>query len=188
MTTLEHQVLTGAASCNIICCMRRDSRLSGVLHVLLHMHAHDGPMTSAALAHAMTTNPVVVRRILAGLREHGYVRSEKGHGGGWTLACDPARVTLRDVHAALGSPSVLAIGNRTEAPGCLIEQAVNAAVGQALDAAEALLLARLGEVTLAALHAEVGARLAAHQHTHQHARRHVDHHRAPRRARTRSAP
>ena len=143
---------------------------------------------SAALAHAMTTNPVVVRRILAGLREHGYVRSEKGHGGGWTLACDPARVTLRDVHAALGSPAVLAIGNRTEAPGCLIEQAVNAAVGQALDAAEALLLARLGEVTLAALHAEVGARLAAHQHARQHARRHVDHHRAPRRARTRSAP
>lgn len=168
--------------------MRRDSRLSGVLHVLLHMHAHDGPMTSAELAHAMTTNPVVVRRILAGLREHGYVRSEKGHGGGWTLACDPARVTLRDVHAALGSPSVLAIGNRTEAPGCLIEQAVNAAVGQALDAAEALLLARLGEVTLAALHAEVGARLAAHQHARQHARRLVDHHRAPRRARTRSAP
>lgn len=167
--------------------MRRDSRLSGVLHVLLHMLAHDGSMTSAALARAMTTNPVVVRRILGGLRARGYVRSTKGHGGGWALACDAAEVTLRDVYAALGNPALLAIGNRTEAPGCLIERAVNAALGDAFAAAEALLLARLGEVTLAALHAHVGAQLAAHQRAHPHARRHADHPRAPARARLRSS-
>ncbi|HYI06347.1 MAG TPA: Rrf2 family transcriptional regulator, partial [Reyranella sp.] len=46
--------------------MRRDSRLSGVLHVLLHMAEHDGPVTSDMLAKAMGTNPVVVRRIMAG--------------------------------------------------------------------------------------------------------------------------
>ena len=63
--------------------MKRDSRLSGVLHVLLHMAEHDGPLTSDILAKAMDTNPVVIRRILGGLREQGYVRSEKGHGGGW---------------------------------------------------------------------------------------------------------
>lgn len=160
--------------------------MSGVLHVLLHMLAHEGPMTSAALAHAMTTNPVVVRRILGGLRARGYVRSVKGHGGGWSLARDPGQVTLRDVYAALGSPTLLAIGNRTEAPGCLVERAVNAALGPALAAAEAALLARLGEVTLATLHADVGARLAAHQHAHPRARRHADHTRAPARARARS--
>lgn len=66
--------------------MKRDSRLSGVLHVLLHMAEQDGPTTSEVLAKAMTTHPVVIRRIMAGLRDHGYVRSEKGHGGGWTLA------------------------------------------------------------------------------------------------------
>jgi DNA-binding IscR family transcriptional regulator len=139
--------------------MRRDIRLSGVLHVLLHMAHHDGPMTSEVLAQAMQTNPVVIRRIMAGLREHGYVASEKGHGGGWTLACDLAKVTLRDVYAALGNPSLLAIGNRTEAPGCVVEQAVNAALGESFDAAEAFLLARLGEVTLAALAESVRGRM-----------------------------
>lgn len=139
--------------------MKRDSRLSGVLHVLLHMAQHDGPLTSEHMAKAMDTNPVVVRRVMAGLREHGYVRSEKGHGGGWVLSCDLARVTLRDVYAALGSPSLLAIGNRTESPGCLVEQAVNAALGESFDAAEALLLERLGEVTLAALSEDVRSRL-----------------------------
>lgn len=138
--------------------MRRDSRLSGVLHVLLHMAQHAEPMTSEAMAKAMDTNPVVIRRIMAGLRDAGYVRSEKGHGGGWTLACDLDAVTLRDIYDALGRPALLAIGHRTESPGCAVEEAVNAALGRSFDAAEALLLARFGEVTLAALGADVGQR------------------------------
>lgn len=139
--------------------MKRDSRLSGVLHVLLHMAEHEGPMTSETLAKAMQTNPVVIRRVMAGLRDAGYVRSEKGHGGGWTLACDLGAVTLRDVYNALGHPALLSIGNRTESPGCLVEQAVNAALSDAFREAEALLLARFETVTLAALSADFHARL-----------------------------
>ncbi|MBA4759973.1 Rrf2 family transcriptional regulator [Sphingosinicella sp.] len=139
--------------------MKRDSRLSGVLHVLLHMAEHDGPMTSETLAKAMQTNPVVIRRVMAGLRDAGYVRSEKGHGGGWTLACDLGAVTLRDVYNALGHPALLSIGNRTESPGCLVEQAVNAALSDAFREAEELLLARFETVTLAALSADFHARL-----------------------------
>ena len=141
--------------------MRRDSRLSGVLHVLLHMAEQRGPVTSEVLARAMDTNPVVIRRIMAGLRDRGFVRSEKGHGGGWTIACDLSKVTLRDVYAALGNPPLLAMGNRTEAPGCLVEQAVNAALDQAFDDAEALLLSRLGEVTLAMLGDDLRKRLGS---------------------------
>lgn len=147
--------------------MKRDSRLSGVLHVLLHMAEQEGPVTSEVLARAMGTHAVVIRRIMAGLREAGYVRSEKGHGGGWRLDCDLGAVTLADVLAALGRPSLLAIGNRTEAPGCLVEQAVNAALTEAFDEAEALLLARLGQVTLAALASDFHARLAARGGPHE---------------------
>lgn len=141
--------------------MRRDSRLSGVLHLLLHLAQRDGPVTSEDLAKAMDTNPVVIRRIMAGLRDKKYVRSEKGHGGGWTLACDLTKVTLRDIYRALGSPALLAMGNRTEAPGCVVEEAVNAALDRSFEDAEALLLARFGEVTLAMLSADVRVRLKA---------------------------
>lgn len=140
--------------------MRKDSRLSGVLHVLLHMAERDEPVTSEDLAKMMDTNPVVIRRTMSGLRQSGYVRSEKGHGGGWTLACDLSKVTLRDVYVALGSPSLLAIGNRTEAPGCLVEQAVNSQLLHAFDEAEKLLLHRFGQVTLSALSADVRSRFA----------------------------
>jgi DNA-binding IscR family transcriptional regulator len=140
--------------------MRPNSQLSGMLHVLLHMAERDGPITSEALAVMMQTNPVVIRRIMAGLRDGGHVRSEKGHGGGWTLACDLAAVTLRDVYNSLGHPSLFAIGNRSEAPDCLVEQAVNAALDGAVRDAEILLLSRLGDVTLAALSADVHNRMA----------------------------
>jgi DNA-binding IscR family transcriptional regulator len=138
--------------------MKRNSQLSGVLHVLLHMAERDEPATSESLAKAMDTNPVVIRRILAGLRDKGYVQSEKGHGGGWTLACDLSRVTLRDVYSALGCPPLLAMSNRTESPGCLVEQAVNNALDDAFRDAEALLLTRLGQVTLATLSDELRGR------------------------------
>lgn len=149
--------------------MKRDSKLSGVLHVLLHMAESADPMTSDALAAMMQTNPVVIRRILAGLREQGLVQSEKGHGGGWRLSCELQRVTLRDIYEALGAPTILAMGNRTEAPGCLVEEAVNAAMNQAFLEAESLLLARLGKVTLASLSEDFHKRLQerpAHLHTH----------------------
>lgn len=141
--------------------MRRDSRLSGVLHVLLHMAETKGPVTSDAMAKAMQTNPVVIRRIMAGLRDAGFVQSEKGHGGGWTIARNLGLITLRDVYAALGSPELFAMGNRTDAPGCLVEQAVNAALNTAFNDAEALLLDRFAAVTLAELSADFHARMVA---------------------------
>jgi len=136
-----------------------DTQLSGVLHVLIHLAQNTAPMTSEMLAKAMRTNPVVIRRTMAGLRDHGYVQSEKGHGGGWTLSCDLSKVTLRDIHAALGRPSLLAIGHRSEKPGCLIEAAVNSTLEKSFRDAEAVLLARFGAVTLGMLEAEVESRL-----------------------------
>lgn len=145
--------------------MKRDSRLSLTLHALLHMDA-ERPHTSEQIAQQTCGNAAVVRRTMAGLREAGLVRSEKGHGGGWTLARPLAKISLGAVYDALGAPAVFAIGDRTESPGCLVEQAVNRAMQGALGEAEALLMTRLRAVTLAAIAADVkrrhrGARRAA---------------------------
>lgn len=128
--------------------MRNDTRLSRMLHVLIHMARHDQPATSDTIAQMLGTNPVVVRRTMALLKKQGYVRSEKGHRGGWTLAKPLAEMTLLDIHQALGSSSLFAIGLSTDHPQCLVEQAVNAALTEAFDAAQALLIDRLGSVTL----------------------------------------
>ncbi|QFY63042.1 Rrf2 family transcriptional regulator (plasmid) [Rhizobium grahamii] len=129
--------------------MRQDSRLSRMLHVLIHMGQHDGAMTSDMIARMLDANPVVIRRTMAGLRENGYVRSEKGHGGGWTLARPLDELTLLDIHRAVGEPSIFALGPAYDMPGCPIEKAVNATLKDVFADAEQLLLKRFAGVTLA---------------------------------------
>jgi Rrf2 family protein len=134
-----------------------------VLHVLLHMARDaDRTLTSAEIATMLGTNAAVVRRTLAGLRQAGFVASEKGHQGGWRLAADLKHVTLLDVHHAVGGPQVFAIGADRDNPSCAVERVVNAALADALQQAEALLLDRLGAVTLADLAAEFDAHCQAH--------------------------
>jgi DNA-binding IscR family transcriptional regulator len=109
------------------------------------------------------TNSVVIRRTMAGLRAAGIVRSEKGHGGGWSLGKELEDVTLWDVYEALGEPTVFAIGNRNESPGCLVEKAVNRSLAGAFEKAEALLGAELRAVTIADLAREVGPHARHHK-------------------------
>lgn len=141
--------------------MKHDSRLSSVLHALLHMTAFNRPMTSEALAQCMSTHPVVVRRTMAGLREAGIVQSEKGHGGGWVISADLEKVTLRDIFEALGEPAIFAMGHRNENPQCLVEQAVNVTLASAFDEAEALLMERFASVSIAQIAQEFKARYPA---------------------------
>lgn len=128
--------------------MNRDTRLSDVLHVLLHMDQVEEPLTSEVLARSMGTNPAVFRRTMAGLREAGIVRSGKGHGGGWQLARPLTKITLLSVYDALGRPNLFAIGNRSDHPGCLVEKNVNAVMTETMAEANALFAKRFGEVTL----------------------------------------
>lgn len=131
--------------------MRTDSRLSRMLHVLLHMARHDRPYTSEQIAGMLQTNAVVVRRTMAGLRASGYVQSVTGQGGGWTIACDLSKTTLLDIHRAVGGRHIFAIGIDNTNPSCAVERVVNSSVADALSRAEQLLISRLGEVTLAEL-------------------------------------
>ena len=122
------------------------------------MDRHQQSATSDTLAQMLGTNPVVVRRTMALLKEQGYVTSEKGHRGGWSLSKPLSQMTLLDIHQALDSTSIFAIGLSTDHPQCLVEQAVNAVLTDAFDEAQALLLKRLGAITLAQLAEDFDAR------------------------------
>ena len=63
--------------------------------------------TSHALATALATNPVVVRRLLSALSRAGLVTNAKGPSGGTHLAKSPKQVTLRDVYRALNAGELL---------------------------------------------------------------------------------
>ncbi|VTU38702.1 Rrf2 family transcriptional regulator [Variovorax sp. RA8] len=143
--------------------MKSSSQLSDVLHVILHLAQADAPLTSEALASAMSTNPVVLRRLMVGLREAGLVSSGKGHGGGWVMSAPVESVTLRDVHMALGAPALVSLGFREDRPECLVAQVVNESLQTAVQQAEASLLKRLEGITLAELLKGFERRLKTHR-------------------------
>lgn len=128
--------------------MPRDLRLSRMLHVLIHMDRHVARVTSDRIAQMISTNPVVVRRMMAGLRDRGIVLSEKGHGGGWQLARPLSQVSLRDVYEAVGKPPLFNIGSQADPAACLVEQAVDARLDVTLREAEARLLAQFAAITV----------------------------------------
>jgi len=131
--------------------MNKDTRLSDVLHVLLHLGQVKDPVTSDVLARSMGTNPAVFRRTMAGLREAGYVSAEKGHGGGWLLARPLDEISLLDVYVALGRPTLFAFGNRDGHPDCQVQRRVNAVLAETMAQAEALFVQRFSDVSLATL-------------------------------------
>ncbi|MBN8291815.1 Rrf2 family transcriptional regulator [Rhodobacter sp. NTK016B] len=126
--------------------MPRDLRMSRMLHVLIHMDRHVGRATSDQIARMLSTNAVVVRRMMAGLRERGLVTSEKGHGGGWELARSLADFTLLDVYEAVGQPPLFNIGSEAEPAECLVEKAVDARMDATLLEAEKRLLAEFASI------------------------------------------
>ncbi|HKT94939.1 MAG TPA: Rrf2 family transcriptional regulator [Paraburkholderia sp.] len=131
--------------------MRTDSRLSRVLHALIHMDRAEGPLTSEDIASLLGTNPVVVRRLLGGLRDCGYVQSEKGHGGGWVLGVELDGITLLDVYCAVGEPPLFSDLVSEDHPECLIEQSVNAHLSATLREAEKVLLEKFASVSISML-------------------------------------
>ncbi len=128
--------------------MPRDLRMSRMLHVLIHMDRHVPRATSDEISRMISTNPVVVRRMMGGLRDRGIVSSEKGHGGGWQLTRPLAEVTLRDVYEAVGAPPLFNIGPGAEPSGCLVERAVDARLDASLREAEVRLLEQFSQVSV----------------------------------------
>lgn len=141
--------------------MPRDSRMSRMLHVLIHMDRHMQHPTSEQISRMLGTNPVVVRRMMSGLRENGMVKSEKGHGGGWQLTRDLADISLLDVYTAIGAPPLFNVGPDRDNPDCLVEQAVDARLAETLDSAETLLRDRFSAISVADLAQDFEVRLEA---------------------------
>jgi len=128
--------------------MRVDYRLARMLHVLTHLHGRTVPASSEELATMLDTNPVLVRRMMAGLRSAGYVTSTAGRSGGWMLQVAPESITVLDVYQALEEPVIFAIGPSIDHPGCQAERAITAALEVALAQAAGALLREFGNARL----------------------------------------
>lgn len=128
--------------------MTIDLKLPRVLHVLIHLSLRERIMSSAEIANMLATNPVVVRRMLAGLRESGLIEATKGRSGGWRVSKPLTDISVADVFEALGRPGWSDRPVTNDHPGCPVEGAVNQTIAKVEAEAVMHVLTRYGALSL----------------------------------------
>jgi len=139
--------------------MSTSSRTTISIHILsLLAFSGPEPLTSEFIAGSVNTNPVVIRRLLARLREAGLVGSQGGPGGGWQLRRRPEKITLRDIHVAVEGASLFPLHSATPNPRCPVGKHIQSALTGLFRSAQEALEADLARTSLAHLVQDLQAR------------------------------
>ena len=125
----------------------------------------DHAVTAPEMAFSIGTNPVVVRRLVAQLRDAGLVEVARGAGGGVRLARPAEAITLADVAAATdtAAPRLARYAPGSPSPECRVAPHIAEEVTSRCADAEAALLDQLATVTLASLAHNVNTHLEVAQ-------------------------
>jgi len=91
--------------------------------------SEDETLKSEQMAESVTTNPVVIRRMLCELAQDKLVISQTGSTGGSRLARDPEQITLLDVYRAVECPRVFSLHRQRPSRRC----PVGTSIGRVLE-------------------------------------------------------
>lgn len=112
-------------------------------------------LTSGAIAESVQTNPVVIRRVMGLLRDHGLVQSQPGPRGGWKLSRPSADINLRDLFQAVQEESLFAMPRQEPSAECPVGVWLPSVLVSCFGEAESALLDRLAQVSIADVVASV---------------------------------
>lgn len=85
---------------------------------------------------------------MAGLRDAGYVVSNGGRAGGWSLGQHFDRLTVADVYRVISTSRPFAFGPATDNPECPVESAANSFLVGSMATTENFLLAQFSSKKL----------------------------------------
>jgi Rrf2 family protein len=130
-----------------------NSRLTMAVHALAWMGLHERGggrvATSEQIANSINTNPVVVRRLFAGLRDAGLVESRRGAGAGWTLTRPVESIDLAQVYAAVEDAPVVALHPAVPNQKCPVGRGIRSALTPVYAGIEDAVRAQLARTTVA---------------------------------------
>lgn len=129
--------------------MSANLRFSVALHILTLLAAKGtGLLTSEEIASSVDTNPVVIRRVMASLRESGLVESRPGVNGGWKLSKPAASISLCSVFDSVQEDGLLSMHTHPN-PHCPIGGHIREALQDVFAEAEKALHSSLSTQTIA---------------------------------------
>ncbi|RAJ88248.1 Rrf2 family protein [Chitinophaga dinghuensis] len=120
------------------------------LHILTLMARAEGELLSSEhIAGSINCNPVLVRKEISNLRNHGLIESKEGKNGGATLAKPAANILLSDIYQAVRQSSLLGNSRNTPNPDCEVGKQINIHLDHLYAEVEGTLIRKLQLVTLA---------------------------------------
>lgn len=136
--------------------MAGNTRFAVAVHVLGYMAYTTGAShTSEQIAWSVNTNPVVIRRLLASLRQAGVVASQPGPGGGWQLTRTSEHISLADVYRAVGHEHLFTLPAREPDDDCDVGAHVLKVLDRLNTDANHVLVNYLAETSIADLVVEI---------------------------------
>ena len=125
-----------------------NQRFTFAVHIMTALAFAGDLLDSPTLARSVSSHPVVVRRLLQGLRRAGLVETYAGQHGGFKLAKSPARISLLHIYDAVQSRPLIAISERKAARHCRVSCNMKQIMTSVVESAEEAVRKRLRSITL----------------------------------------
>ncbi|MCF0055583.1 Rrf2 family transcriptional regulator [Dyadobacter sp. CY356] len=120
------------------------------VHILTLLASEPGVYCSSEyLSGSININPVLVRKELVNLRNHGLVISKEGKSGGSTLAKPAELIAMADIYEAVREKQFLGKSINEPNPACNIGRQINEHLDELYLASERVLMQSLENMTLA---------------------------------------
>lgn len=131
------------------------TRFSIAVHILLLIALSSQDCTGDFIAGSVSTNPVIIRRIMGMLKKAGLVEVRPGVGGA-TLLKDPDQVTLLEIYRAVEAidDDRLFAFHEDPNPQCPVGRNIESVLRQEMMEAQRAMEQRLAQVSLSQLAAK----------------------------------
>ncbi|WP_205508857.1 Rrf2 family transcriptional regulator [Longitalea arenae] len=126
-----------------------NGRFATALHILTLLHIKkDELLSSEYIAGSINVNPVIVRKEISNLREHGFIESKEGKGGGYYLGKPASQIRLSDIYRSVNDSPILGRSNDPN-PDCIVGKQINSHLKELYTKADEAFLKQLAKNTVA---------------------------------------
>jgi Rrf2 family protein len=129
--------------------MPRNTQFAFAVHaVTLMAWAGDVPVKSETIAMSVSTNPVVIRRILCDLARAEVVTSQVGVNGGFRLGKLPGAISLLDIYKAVQPTEAFCLHKQPPNRRCPVGKNIESVLQRVLEEANAAMQRVLADISI----------------------------------------
>ncbi|QKJ29704.1 Rrf2 family transcriptional regulator [Mucilaginibacter mali] len=126
-----------------------NARFQIAIHILTLLNKSEGELLSSDyIAGSLNTNPALVRKEISNLRNHGFIESKEGKGGGYSLSKPAAKITLADIYQTVKTGAVLGTSKNEPNPDCPVGKQISGEINKLYMDVDLTILSKLATITL----------------------------------------